>query len=99
MKAILVIDMPDSCEECEYCAWSSDKMYRACLLNNCHLFRSEFVEIGRDGCCPLKPLPTEFKTYKLSQRDQEETEPFINMAMIKVYADGYNACLKEIEGD
>lgn len=86
MKAILLIDMPDSCEECDYCGWSSDEMYRACLLNNCHLFHSEFVEIGRDGCCPLKPLP---------QKKQHGEEIDYEYG----YIDGWNDCLKEVTGE
>lgn len=94
MKSILVIDMPKSCEECQFCGRGGRNLEKyVCCLTREHSEKPHLVG------CPLKPLPTQFKTYKLSQRDQEETELFINMAMIKVYADGYNACLKEIEGD
>lgn len=84
MKAVLVVDMPDDMRI------EDTEPLNVTLYNG--LFVRE-VKMNR----PLKPLPTKFKTYKLSPRDQEETELFINMAMIKVYADGYNACLKEIE--
>lgn len=103
MKAILVIDMPNTCDKCDYCGYAivgegkDEYKYRSCGLSQRYL--GEIAEDSKDSLCPLKPLPTEFKTYKLSPRDQEETELFINMATIKVYADGYNACLKEIEGD
>lgn len=84
MKAILVIDIGnDDIDSYEVCVRKTNRD----------------TEIEWEKETKLKPLPAEFKTYKLSPRDQEETELLINMAMIKVYADGWNDCLKEIEDD
>lgn len=96
MKAILMIDMPHDCVYCPCWRGGNDEF----PFDDCTAVQRPLTVEERDNkpdWCPLKPLPTEFKTYKLSPRDQDETELFINMAMIKVYADGYNACLKEIE--
>ena len=82
MKAILVIDIGND----------DINSYEVCIRKT---NRDTDVEWEKEE--KLKPLPAEFKTYKLSPRDQEETELLINMAMIKVYADGWNDCLKEIE--
>lgn len=57
MKAILVIDMPKSCEECDYCGFYQDDVEeRACLLMEGH-FIGKLTEGERDVRCPLKPLP------------------------------------------
>lgn len=87
MKYILVIDeMPDICYKCP----CYDHEGGICQASNSW-------KTDRENGCPLKPLPTEFKTYKLSPRDQEQTELFTSMALLKTYADGWNDCLKEIE--
>lgn len=84
MKAVLVIDIPNE---------MYDKLHSADVILTVKDWGGTYAYPTVD----VKPLPTKFKTYKLSPRDQEETELFINMAMLKVYADGYNACLEEIE--
>ena len=55
MKAILVIDMPKSCEECDYLGWAThDEDMRACMLLNGYFFNEEEVETKRSEVCPLK---------------------------------------------
>ena len=84
MKAILVIDIPD------------DIFIEDCIIN---YEVQELVMMNRvtRGTKRLRPLPTKITTATLSDQEQERTELFTSMAMLKVYADGYNACLKEIE--
>ena len=87
MKAILVIDeMPNHCMECP-------------------LFREEFtlcpniekpLNEKRPAMCPLKPMPEEFTVESLSEEKQGITKLVLNLATMKVFADGYNACLEEI---
>ena len=71
MKAILVIDLPESCNTCDYCGYAvidssdgdeykyrsyGDKYkYRSCCLSQKYL--GEIGEEDRDVSCPLKPLP------------------------------------------
>ena len=59
MKAVLVIDMPKSCEECDYLGWAThDEDMRACMLLNGYFFTEAEVETKRSEVCPLKPMPT-----------------------------------------
>ena len=45
-KAILVMDMPDSCWRCKLQEWANCRIARRCNVDN-----------GRPDWCPLKPLP------------------------------------------
>lgn len=96
MKAVLVIDMPTECIECPF-----HRLYADGWLTETHC--SITAKRNRDGVntradwCPLKPLPTKITTATLSEREQERTELFTSMALLKTYADGWNDCLKEIE--
>ena len=51
MKAILVVDMPKSCEECPLMAMDF-KGYTVCVGNG-----ERFVNINPFLNCPLKPMP------------------------------------------
>lgn len=84
MKAILVIDMPESCDDCQL-AYD----YR------CFITWKEFEEKEEDYIityprptwCPLKPIPI-------------KKEALIGMGKINFgKALGWNACLKEIENE
>lgn len=84
-KAILVIDMPNNCKECDYCGWSSsgeDK--RACMLLKGWFIDGEDIETKRSVICPLKPIPTK---KAINTRD----------VFANAEAWGWNACLDEIE--
>ena len=97
MKAILVIDeMPTSCYECQFQGMGGrDLELLTCSLNYWRVDNPN----ERPSWCPLKPLPTKITTATLSEREQEKTELFTSMALLKTYADGWNDCLKEIKGD
>ena len=47
MKAILVVDMPTTCEECEL-----DKLY-----NDIYIYCKHSSGEGKNPSCPLKPFP------------------------------------------
>lgn len=83
MKAVLVIEMPKTCDECPL-------HVRECLCDWCVLDAYDI------DACPLKPLPTKIITATLSKREQERTELLTEMALLKTYADGWNDCLEEI---
>lgn len=51
MKAVLVVDMPTTCEECEL-----DKLYNDIRVYCDHPFRE-----GKNPSCPLRPLPDKQK--------------------------------------
>lgn len=52
MKAVLVIDMPDSCNECPL-AVETMHCYDACCITGSKIISS----YGKFPWCPLKPLP------------------------------------------
>ena len=97
MKAILVIDeMPTECIECPFHrlyldGWANEETH--CSLT---------AKRNKDGVhtkaewCPLKSMPMEFTVEKLSEEEQDSTKMLVEMAIMKVYADGWNDCLKEI---
>ena len=86
MKAILVIDMPKSCEECILCRDG----YLCKILGDV----DESVENGtKDLRCPLKPLPQKKEideNHKMAKWDDD-----CNIA----YNCGYNTCLEDILGE
>lgn len=95
MKAILVLEMPKNCDECPLL---SERTY---FNGQCDVLGNYLDDIfnKRYERCPLKPLPTKITTATLSDQEQERTELFTSMALLKTYADGWNDCLEEIESD
>lgn len=80
-KAVLIIDMPDNCYDC---ILNYDSF--CCSINNTNFFDStKFDPVKtRLNNCPLKLLPEEDK--ECHYPDEYEDG----------YADGWNACIKEI---
>ena len=95
-KAILVMDMPDSCFHCDCCQEKPyDRRYQIegekfcgikdIEVNECYnSFYSE--EPMRPSWCPLKELPTK-ESGEMTIRSDEYSDGF---------ADGFNSCLDEI---
>lgn len=86
MKAILVIDMPKSCYDCQYCRFDARRYnFRGCVLADTDV-QDGTIDICKEvhRCCPLKPLP---------QKKQGGEDDYGYG-----YIDGWNDCLKEIEG-
>ena len=81
MKAILVIEMPTDCIKCP--------------LADGYCWNT-FPTKGKAEWCPLKSMPMEFTVEKLSEEEQDSTKMLVETAIMKVYADGWNDCLKEI---
>lgn len=99
MKAILVIDEPNECIDCPcYRQTKEDgELFEDCKAMMMPLNWREVTE--KPIWCPLKPMPTKITTATLSEREQERTELFTSMALLKTYADGWNDCLKGIADD
>lgn len=87
MKAVLVIDIPD------YVDFNICKTVDVGLCFNVKEYTEPFIKSN----VPLKPLPTKITTATLSEREQERTELFTSMALLKTYADGWNDCLEVVE--
>ena len=85
-KAILILDMPKSCDECEYCGYAiidsheqEEYRYRSCALSKSYI--GEIEKTSRYIGCPLRPMP-QYK--EMSKRE---------------YEIGWNDCLDEIMGE
>lgn len=84
MKAILVIDMPQCCEECDLC-YHTDKY--GCMV--CEDITGEIVHdwYRKPLWCPLKPMPQKSDgTFEVTDTPRANT-----------FKEGWNACLEEIE--
>ena len=77
-KSILVIDTPNNCTECPLL-----QDYQCSPLGE----MQNFVDIGRNGRCPLRPLP-EANTWDVTENGH-----------VTEFAEGWNACLDEITGE
>lgn len=87
MKAILVVEMPDDVDISKVMIGGDGNIY--------------FMRDGERGSIignirNIKPMPMEFTVEKLSKEEQNSTKLVTNMATMKVFADGWNACLEEI---
>ena len=83
MKAILVIDKPESCTGCLLGIYNKEWF---CLKTNKNIYITDRYHIPE--WCPLKPMPT----YDWHEEGKEnECEEW--------YRNGWNDCLEEIEKD
>lgn len=84
-KAILVIDMPNCCDECFALEDNGD--YPMCLITQeqrGYTFRTRESKMDK---CPLRPIPEKFNMDVPHDRDYDCE-----------YEQGYNACIDEILG-
>lgn len=86
-KAILVIDMPESCGECPICeVWEA---IPSCEEYYCNVAKNDNVyPYKKPDWCPLKPMPRMRFTY--INHDSES---------IADYNDGWNNCIRKIIGE
>lgn len=83
-KAILLVDMPESCEDCELCTEDNYADYHCvALLESVNIYKKEKLKD-----CPLKPL----QQHKLT--DLEKTTDYSCG-----WEQGYNACIDELLGE
>lgn len=87
-KAILVIDTPDKCLDCNLCVLDMDGSL-SCYYNKREICSDVGENNSRPNWCPLKPLP-EKKEYIVPIDNVESQKDII--------AVGWNACLREIVG-
>lgn len=88
MKAILVIDMPDSCMKCPLKAWDDEDDWIGCHLNVRQTGTWSEQKADKPLWCPLKPLPK-----KKTKNKQFSLEYAI------MWCRGYNKCIDEILGE
>lgn len=89
LKAILVLEMPNTCNDCPMMAWDDEDDWLGCHLTNRQtgLWGSK---VGKPIDCPLKPMP-----------NKQATNLAIGIDLVDGFKDGWNygwnACLEEIE--
>lgn len=83
-KAILIIDMPESCKECDFCYYSDERV-PSCQLK-LQAIVMESVQ-AKPSWCPLKPMPEKSLTGLSDYYQWGDWE------------DGYNQCIDEILGE
>jgi hypothetical protein len=90
-KAILVMDMPSSCNVCRYC---EVHVRKRCLISACKLLPFSRIDKEkiheRQEWCPLREVPQKKEVLK---REQYE---FGSIGL--AFTDGYNRCIDEILG-
>lgn len=85
MKAVLVIDMPDMCLNCDLYAFQS------CYPLQRRIDRDGLKMVDKPEWCPLKPLPrkAELENYSSGLIGMVDT----------AWMKGYNECLEYIVGE
>ena len=88
-KAILILDMPNSCEECP--CYQAEMNYETIDYHYCGADYHKITESYKRNNCPLKPLP-EKKHNNGGYRVIDGTEWFYDSE----HDDGWTDCLDEI---
>ena len=98
-KAILVIDMPRTCEECPICQGVALDGDYVCSIKDEHGEERGFDDgrYEKPDWCPLKPVPEKKKEKTLNDivgvGDRESVFKCVLEELVK---QGYNACIDEI---
>lgn len=93
-KAVFVMDMPESCLDCQFCIELDEGIEAACSLVVDPYDDCSFREIDEDYCqekpywCPLKPMP--------DKRYVQNITLDYDGCYARWYASGWNDCVDEI---
>lgn len=86
MMGALIVPMPESCSECQYCGWVKDTKKPACVIAEGYFLANEDIHKERSAICPLKPVPKKFSN--------TSGDPFT-----RGYAAGMNKCIDKLLGE
>lgn len=88
MKAILVIEMPSKCRDCQFYYQTHDEYDD--YVSKCEVLNDMTIDgfIDKYSGCPLKELPNKITSWKGKSTNYQQG-----------HRDGYNACIDEILGD
>lgn len=89
-KAILVVDMPQSCSKCKFAyEFNGYNMCRLmiALKNGYEILPKSNFAIKRHDKCPLKEVPDKFEIYGIRYKGKNP---------VPSYRIGWNACIDEI---
>lgn len=85
-KAVLVMDMPKNCAECNLCGTQDDEIF--CIPDDfAHYLSSSYMNYScksRPDWCPLKPMP------------EKDIKSYFPDEYSDGHRDGYNACIDEL---
>lgn len=92
-KALLIMDMPESCSRCPFMYEFNG--FKKCHLLNCLCMTNSILSVNeftkkRVEKCPLLELP------EVSGRVQYKNKE--NKGLIDIYNEGWNACIDAIAG-
>lgn len=85
MKALLIIDMPPNCADCDFSEWRKDQDWED--GDYCSLNGGQCLNCKRPDSCPLRPLP---EPMEVCGKYPQQGRP------IPSYRIGWNACLDKI---
>lgn len=91
-KALLVMDRPESCLDCQFCYEYDEGIEACCTIAREPDNEDSYREIKEDYCqckpnwCPLKPMP--------DLQDCKNVETLLDLG----WAEGWNACIDKITG-
>lgn len=88
-KAVLVMNMPDTCENCtcKYSSYKNDELYDCAITGKAIPINGGHYE-DRPDWCPLRELPE--KETEMTDADD------LGVEYVRGTMDGWNACLDEI---
>ena len=99
-KAILVIDMPKSCLECNFRRIENRGVWKG--FSSCGLTKEIiWCDLSSKPIeCPLRPLPEKKEELNLNTilKVVESKEEIFDGIFLSYMIDGYNACIDEIGG-
>lgn len=95
-KAILVIDMPKCCKECDLIIHGTP-VFCAIKLKDIKT-HDRYVE--KPDWCPLRPMPEKKEELNLNYilAEAKSREEVADGVLMSFMIDGYNACIDEIGG-
>ena len=87
-KAVLVIDMPGSCDMCDMCDFVDGEKTLYCGVLGVGEEVTDYISCRPDWC-PLQKLP--------DREEELPTEKYLFGGLGKAFVSGCNACLDAIE--
>lgn len=84
MKGVLIVDMPENCEECDFLEWRKDDDWGD--GNYCSISGGQCLNCKRPDSCPLRPLP------------EIRPNPALN-TVYDWHDNGWNECIKAMTGN
>ncbi len=91
-KAVLVMDMPESCKKCVFCRGLNACKLKKYLAGDriCTIYTvdKQIMEGGKPDWCPLRELP--------EKKEELAIEQYEFGGLGKAFVSGWNACLDAI---